>query len=33
MIKHAHNEFPSDMFVMLEAIGATITLGILNYAV
>lgn len=27
MIKHEHNEFPSDVFVILEAAGATVTIG------
>lgn len=27
MIKHAHQDFPSDIFVILEALGASITLG------
>lgn len=26
-IKHQHNEFPSDIFLLLETIGATITIG------
>lgn len=29
MIKHQHNEFPSDMFLMLETIGAKLVIG--NY--
>jgi xanthine dehydrogenase/oxidase len=24
MLKHAHNDFPSDVFVLLEAVGASI---------
>ena len=24
MLKHAHNDFPSDIFVILEAVGASI---------
>ena len=24
MLKHAHNDFPSDLFVLLEGIGASI---------
>jgi xanthine dehydrogenase/oxidase len=24
MLKHAHNDFPSDVFVLLEAIGASV---------
>jgi hypothetical protein len=24
MLKHAHNDFPSDVFVILEAVGASI---------
>ena len=27
MLKHAHREFPSDIFVVLEAIGAMVTIG------
>lgn len=27
MVKHAHPEFPSDLFVILEAAGAQITIG------
>lgn len=30
MIKHKYQEFPSDVFVILEAIGATISLGYIN---
>ena len=25
MLKHAHNDFPSDVYVLLEAVGATLT--------
>lgn len=27
MIKHAHPEFPSDIFMLLETIGATLSIG------
>ena len=27
MVKHAHPEFPSDIFVLLEAAGVDITVG------
>lgn len=27
MIKHWRNDFPSDIFVILEGVGATVTLG------
>jgi xanthine dehydrogenase/oxidase len=30
MIKHQHNDFQSDLFVIFEAIGVTITIGIKN---
>lgn len=26
-IKYDHNEFPSDIFTILEAVGATLTIG------
>ena len=28
MLKHAHREFPSDVFLLLETIGAMLTIGI-----
>ena len=33
MLKHAHREFPSDVFLLLETIGAMLTIGIkfMNY--
>lgn len=27
MLKHAHREFPSDLFVVLETVGAKISIG------
>ena len=30
MMKYAHNEFPSDVFVLLEAIGAKLEIGTPN---
>ncbi|KAL4715707.1 hypothetical protein ACJJTC_006286 [Scirpophaga incertulas] len=30
MIKHAHNEFPSDIFLLLETVGAVVTIRHLN---
>lgn len=27
-MKYEHNEFPSDIFVILEAVNATVTIGI-----
>jgi len=28
MLKHAHREFPSDIFLLLETVGAKLTIGI-----
>jgi xanthine dehydrogenase/oxidase len=30
-MKHEHNEFPSDMYLMLETVGATLNIGEFNY--
>jgi hypothetical protein len=30
-MKHEHNEFPSDMYLMLETVGATLNIGEYNY--
>jgi hypothetical protein len=30
-MKHEHNEFPSDMYLMLETVGATLNVGEFNY--
>lgn len=29
MLTHDHNDFPSDVFTVLEAAGATLTIGVL----